>query len=137
MLLTGRPSPEVERSVRTAVSSLVTGEPSALTLFTEDVTGASPLVRIHGREELRAQLADRRDGLSDVEVHIDVVTGDDDEVVVTWRFCGDHTGPIFVNEDTLFEPSGRRLQASVVTRFTLRDGRICAFTSEYDPDVFR
>jgi hypothetical protein len=132
-----RPSglpPELERSVLAAVTALVTGELSALDAFADDVTGRSPLVDVASREDLEAQLVDRQGGFTAVDLVLHDLTTCDTEVVVSWRFSGDHTGEMLLNEDTLVEPTGRRVTLEVVTRFTLRDGRITSFLSEYDGD---
>jgi ketosteroid isomerase-like protein len=116
---------------------MVSGDVTALALFTEDVVGASPLVEVNNREDLRAQLSDRRDGLTEIDVCFDAITGDEPTVVVSWRVAADHTGEILVNEDAFYEPTGRRFRMSVVSHLTFREGRISAFRHEYDADGLR
>ena len=124
----------LEWCVKNAVWWMATGEPLAAEVFTRDVVGTSPIMEAEGRDELLGKLSDRRGGMTNVEVGIDRVEGDEGEVVVTWHMAGDHTGPILVNEDVLYEPSGKRLRLAIVSTFTLREGAIASFHNEFDLD---
>ena len=123
-----------EWCVKNAVWWMATGEPLTAEVFTRDVVGTSPIMEAEGRDELLGKLSDRRGGMTNVEVGIDRVEGDEAEVVVTWHMAGDHTGPILVNEDVLYEPSGKRLRLAIVSTFTLREGAIASFHNEFDLD---
>ncbi len=123
-----------EWCVKNAVWWIATGEPLAAEVFTRDVVGTSPIMEARGRDELLSKLGDRRGGLTNVEVGIDRLEGGEGEVVVTWHMAGDHTGPMLVNEDVLYEPTGRRLRLAIVSTFTLRAGVIAAFHNEFDLD---
>lgn len=131
---TGDVPATLEWCVRNAVWWIATGEPLAAEVFTRDVVGTSPIMEARGRDELIAKLGDRRGGLTNVEVKIDRVEGDEGEVVVTWHMAGDHTGPMLVNEDVLYEPTGQRLRLEIVSTFTLREGAIASFHNEFDID---
>jgi hypothetical protein len=124
----------LEWCVKNAVWWIATGEPLAAEVFTRDVVGTSPIMEARGRDDVLSKLGDRRSGLTNVEVGIDRVECDEDEVVVVWHMAGDHTGAMLVNEDVLYEPSGRRLRLAVVSTFTLREGAIASFHNEFDID---
>jgi hypothetical protein len=131
---TGDVPAALEWCVKNAVWWIATGEPLAADVFTRDVVGTSPIMEARGRDELLGKLGDRRGGLTNVEVAIDRVEGDETDVVVSWHIAGDHTGPMLVNEDVLYEPTGQRLRVAIVSTFTLRDGAIASFHNEFDLD---
>jgi ketosteroid isomerase-like protein len=119
--------------VRRALLALATGDVGAIDIFTEDVIGDSPNLRVRSRSELQYQLLDRFGALSNVDFHLDRVETDGPATVVaSWRVAGDHTGEVLFNEDVYFAPSGRRIRLSVTTRVVFRQGRIAAFETFYD-----
>jgi ketosteroid isomerase-like protein len=131
---TGDVPATLEWCVKNAVWWIATGEPLAAAVFALDVVGTSPIMEAKGRDELLCKLGDRRGGLTNVEVEIERVEGDEREVAVTWHMAGDHTGPMLVNEDVLYEPTGQRLRLAIVSTFTLREGAIASFHNEFDLD---
>jgi hypothetical protein len=131
---TGDVPAALDRCVKNAVWWLATGEPLAADVFTRDVIGTSPIMEARGRDDLLAKLGDRRGGLTNVEVGIDHVEGDEENVVVSWHMIGDHTGPMLINEDVLYEPTGQRLRLAIVSTFALREGAIASFHNEFDLD---
>jgi hypothetical protein len=119
--------------VRALLWSLLTGDPPGAEIFTADVVVDSPLIAAANRFELLEQIDDRRGVLSTVELEVERIEREDSIVEVLWRFRGIHTGPLLVNDDQLFEPTGRQLGTSVVSRLELRDGRVCHM--RHVPDV--
>jgi len=124
---------DVEQVLRSALQMMVTGE-DAPGVFTEDVTGTTPVGEVNGCGELRAQVSDWRDGLTDVDLVVDGIAVDGTTAMVRWRLAAQHTGVVLVNEDVIFEPSGRRVALTVSSEFSFRDDRICWFRHDYDLD---
>jgi ketosteroid isomerase-like protein len=118
--------------VERALAAIVSGDVSALELFTDDVVGDSPNMCVHSRSELEFQLIDRQGALSNIELTVESIETVEPGVTATWRMSGDHTGEVLFNEDELFEPSGRRIQVSATTLVQFRDRHICAFRTDYD-----
>jgi predicted ester cyclase len=46
--------------------------------------------------------------------------------------AADHTGPLFIDDDVVIEPTGRRLHLSGATVAEFDGDRICAFRSYFD-----
>jgi hypothetical protein len=119
-----------------ALPAIVSGDIGAIELFTEDVAGDSPDMRVRSRTELGNQLIDRAETLSNVEFRLDRVEADHPGVRATWHMAGDHTGEVLFNEDQLFEPSGRRIVLTATTHARFRSGRSCEFlTTSEDADL--
>jgi len=124
--------------LRRALFALAVGDVGAIELFTEDVVGDGPNLRVRSRTELGYQLLDRAGALSNVEFDLDrVEAGAPCEVVASWRVAGDHTGEVMFDDDVYFEPTGRRIRLSVTTRVVFRRRRIAAFQTSFDDtDLF-
>jgi hypothetical protein len=118
--------------LRHALAGIVSGDVSVLGLFTDDVVGDSPNMRVGSRSELEFQLIDRLGTLSNIEFTIDRIEAVDSGVLATWRMSGDHTGEVLFNEDELFEASGLRIRLLATTAVQFRGRRICAFRTDYD-----
>jgi hypothetical protein len=127
------PPPDVDAVVRSALDMMVTGvdEPG---VFTDDVTGRTPLGEVHGRDDLRAQVIDWRDGLTSVDLVVDGIAIDGTTAMARWHLDAHHTGDVLVNEDLLFEATGRRVILAVTSEFGFRGTRICSFRHDYDID---
>ena len=93
--------------VRRALLALTLGGVAEIELFTEDVIGDAPHLRVRSRSELRYQLIDREGALSNVEFDLDrVEVAGNGEVVARWRVAADHTGDVMFNEDVYFAGQG-------------------------------
>jgi hypothetical protein len=127
------PPVDVECVLRAALRMMLTGvdEPA---VFTDTVTGHTPLGEVGDLDDLRAQVSDWRDGLTDPELVVDTIAIDGDAAMVRWRLAAQHTGEVLVNEDELFEPTGRHVTVEVTSEFQLAGGRISAFRHDYDLD---
>src|SRR5436190_1107538 len=113
---------------------MATGEPDALMHVTADVEMRGPMGEYHGRDQVRAQLSDWRDGLSDVEIVIQRTAVDGAGFVVEWHLDGSHTGAVFLMEDMLFEGTGRHIGLDVTTEVVFRDRQICSLRHAFDLD---
>jgi hypothetical protein len=115
-----------------ALLVLVTGEPPRSNVFADEVVVESRYLSARDRCELFDRLGDRRGAFSDVELVVDRVEAGPVWVDVTWHFWATHSGPILVNEDELYEPTGRRVTGGGVTRFDVSDG--CIWRVVFEPD---
>ena len=122
----------VERAVQGALQLMATGVESDV--FTDDVTGWTPLGEVHGRDQLRDQVTDWRDGMTDIDLVVDGIAVDGATAMARWRLSARHTGVVLVNEDLLYEPSGQEVTVAVTSEFGFRDERICWFRHDYDLD---
>ena len=125
---------EVHELVRRAVRAIVAGDAGSVDLFTEDVVGDSPNMRVRSRSELECQLLDRAGALTNIELTIDSVEIMGSVVTAVWSMSADHSGEVLFNEDELYEPSGRRVHLSVRSIIQLRGGLICAIRNDYDDE---
>jgi hypothetical protein len=120
------------RLLRRALPAIVIGDVGAIGLFTDDVSGDAPNLRVRSRAELECQLIDRAGALSRIEFAIDRLEPSEGGVTATWRLAGMHTGALLINEDELVEPSGRPVDLAARTHVRFRVRRICAFETIYD-----
>jgi len=124
--------------LRRALFAFVVGDVGALELFTEDMIGDSPNLRVRSRTELEYQFIDRAGALSNVEFDLDgVVMDDPNSAVASWRVTGVHTGEVLFNEDIFLAPTGRQIRLSMTTQAWFRLRRIAMFRTSYlDGDLF-
>ena len=122
---------DIEPVVRAALDMMATGQPEGLAMVTADVEMRGPMGEVRGRDLLRTHLSDWRDGLTDVDIVVERMAVDRGAVIVDWHLAGRHTGAVFLMEDLLFEPTGRRVDLDITTQLVFRGRRICAFQHEY------
>jgi hypothetical protein len=127
------PPCDIEQVVRSVLLVMVTGvdEPS---VFTHDVTDQTPLGEVCGRDDLVARASDWRDGLTSPDLLVEDIAVDGTTAMVRWQLAALHTGDILLNEDLLFERTGRRVTLRVVTEFGFRGELVCSFRHDYDLD---
>ena len=126
------PSSDVEPVVRAALEMMVTGRVDPLVSFTDDVEMQGPMGGASGRKQLKTQLSDWQDGLSDIEITVDRMAVDGSAVAVEWHFDARHSGVAFLMEDMLFEPTGNHVALHLTSEITFRGDRICLLRNSYD-----
>jgi ketosteroid isomerase-like protein len=120
-------------TLRGLVHAAVTGDGDAMgDLVTDDVVGWSPNLLVHSRTELLAAIGRREDTFTGIEVDVRAVDELGDKAFAEWHVAADHTGPLFVDDDVVIEPTGRRLHLSGATVAEFDGDRICAFRSYFD-----
>lgn len=116
-----------------ALDACVTGEVGALPeLFTEDVSGWSPLVLVSSLDELTEVVAGRDATLSDVSVQVDALDVVGNKAFAEYRLSAVFSGPLQVDDDLVLDPNGRDilLGGAIVAEF---DGdKISAFRNYFD-----
>jgi len=111
---------------------MATGDPGGLALVTADVEMKGPMGEFRGRDQVRSQLSDWRDGLTDIEISVKRLAVDGVAVVADWHLAARHTGAVFLMEDMLFEPTGHRVDLDITTELELRGPLICALRHHFD-----
>jgi hypothetical protein len=100
-----------------------------------DVVMWSPAAHSRSRDVALAEIAavtspaETLSELSLVTTGVDVVLP---HVYLEWRLSGRVTGPCFVDDDLLLEPSGRLVELAGVLVTTITDGRVASAHCYYD-----
>jgi ketosteroid isomerase-like protein len=102
------------------------------TLFTEDVTGWSPLVSVSGLTALTAMEAIHELAFSNVVILFRGLDEVGNKAFAEWVIEADHTGPFILSEESVLEATGRRIQLAGATVADFRDGKIRSFRSYFD-----
>ena len=128
------PSGSVHGSaLRGLLRAAVDGDSDAMgDLVTEDVIGWSPNLFVRSRAELLDAVGQRDDAFSAVELDVRALDELGDKAIAEWHMAADHTGPLYVDDDVVIEPTGRRLHLSGATVAEFDGDRICAFRSYFD-----
>ncbi|MFL6136246.1 MAG: nuclear transport factor 2 family protein [Frankiaceae bacterium] len=108
------------------------GDDEPATLFTDDVTGWSPALRVSSLAELSEALAERDEALSNVEVAVRSVHLSGVTATAEWRLDADHTGPLVVDDDVTVPATGRHVHLGGATFAEFQDGKIRSFRSYFD-----
>jgi len=120
-------------ALRGLLRAAVTGDGDALgDVVTDDVIGWSPNLFVRSRTELLEAVGPRDDTFSGVVVDVRALDELGDKAFAEWHVAADHTGPLFVDDDVVIEPTGRRLHLSGATVAEFDGDRICAFRSYFD-----
>ncbi|HEX5586853.1 MAG TPA: nuclear transport factor 2 family protein [Acidimicrobiia bacterium] len=101
-------------------------------LFTDDVSGWSPVMSVSSAVELAIELEDRSDSFSEIELSFVPLDVDGDAACVEWTMTATHSGPIAVDDDVCVEATGRRLTLHGVTVARFAGERICSFRQYWD-----
>jgi ketosteroid isomerase-like protein len=116
-----------------AIEAAVIGDASGVDdLFTEEVVGWSPPVRVSSLAELAVELEDREDAFSDLELEVHPVAVDGDRACVEWVASATHSGPYLLDDDVAIPATGRRviLRGASVADFS--GDRIRSFRHYWD-----
>jgi predicted ester cyclase len=119
-------------ALRGLLQAEVTGDRDAIgDLVTDDVIGWAPNLFVRSIGELLDAVC-RDDAFSDVEMDVRALDELGDKAIAEWHLAADHTGPLFVDDDMVIQPTGRRLHLSGATIAEFDGDRICAFRSYFD-----
>lgn len=117
------------RALETVVGA---GKEDPNTLFTDDVHGWSPALRVSSLAELSDALDVRDEALSNVTLAIRSLTAGSNKVIAEWRLDADHTGPFVINDEITVGPTGRHVHVGGATFAEFRGDKIRAFRSYFD-----
>ncbi|MET0627131.1 MAG: nuclear transport factor 2 family protein [Acidimicrobiia bacterium] len=101
-------------------------------LYTDDVSGWSPVMSVSSAVELAIELEDRGDSFSEIELSFAPLDVDGDAACVEWTMTATHSGSIVVDDDVCIEATGRRLTLHGVTVAEFAGERICSFRQYWD-----
>lgn len=119
--------------VRNALEAAVTGDEALVErIYTDDVAGWSPTATATSRDDLVADLRDRKGAFSDVDLALDAVDEVGDKVIAEWRIAATHTGAIELNDEVRLEPTGRRVELRGVLIAEFDGDRIKRFRQYWD-----
>ena len=102
------------------------------TLFTDDVVGWSPYASVSGLDAVAEVAAFREVAFSDAAIMVRGLDEVGNRAYAEWIIEADHTGPLILDEDTVLEPTGRRIVVAGVTVADFRDGKIRSYRTYFD-----
>ena len=115
-----------------ALEASVEGDSSVVAeLYTDDVRGWAPAMVITSAAELAAELEDRDEAFSDIELDVSPLDVSGDRAAVEWIVTLTHSGPLEV-DDVVIDPTGVRVRLHGVTVAEFAGDRICSFRQYWD-----
>ena len=119
--------------LRRALEACFLGELDALPeLFTADVSGWSPNMLVTSLDGLTEVVASRDAALSDVSVQIDALDVVGNKGYAEYRLGAVFSGPFVINDDTVVEPNGQKIELGAVIVAEFTDNKISAFRNYFD-----
>ncbi len=109
-----------------------TGEADPKALFTDDVSGWSPVLNVSSLTELTQTLEQRDDALSNVTIDIRSLNSTGNRVVAEWRLDADHTGPLVLDDEVTLPPTGRHVHLGGATFAEFDGDKISSFRTYFD-----
>jgi limonene-1,2-epoxide hydrolase len=122
--------PDVFVRALEAISGI--GEADLGSLFTDDVTGWSPVFGVSSRAELAEVLDNLDDSFSNATIKVTGIDAVGNKVIAEWRFDADHTGPLLIGDELVTEATGRHVHMAGATFADFRGDRIKAFRTYFD-----
>ena len=118
--------------LRDALRAAATGDQALIErVYTEDVSGWSPVLDVTSRDDLATDLRGREAAFSDLDLTLDPIDAVGDKLIAEWRVAATHSGPLVLDELEL-EPTGRRIELRRVFIAELEGDRIRAFRQYWD-----
>jgi SnoaL-like domain len=119
--------------LQSALEACIKGDIDALPqLFTPDVSGWGPNMLVSSLDQLKETVASREEALSDVDVEIGSLDVFGNKGFVEYRLNAVFSGPFRLDEDTVVDPTGGKIQlgAALVAEFS--GDKISAFRNYFD-----
>jgi hypothetical protein len=102
-------------------------------IYTDEVEGWSPSVRVSSAAELAIEIEDRDEAFSDIELAFAPVDVAGDQACVEWTMFATHSGPLSVNDDDVcIDATGARLTLHGITVAEFDGDRIRSFRQYWD-----
>jgi ketosteroid isomerase-like protein len=118
--------------LRDALRAAATGDQALIErVYTEDVSGWSPVLDVTSRDDLAADLRGREAAFSDIDLTLDPIDAVGDKLIAEWRVAATHSGPLVLDELEL-EPTGRRIELRGVFIAEFEGDRIRTFRQYWD-----
>jgi len=118
--------------LRDALRAAATGDQALIErVYTEDVSGWSPVLDVTSRDDLATDLRGREAAFSDLDLTLDPIDAVGDKLIAEWRVAATHSGPLVLDELEL-EPTGRRIEPRGVFIAEFEGDRIRAVRQYWD-----
>jgi len=101
-------------------------------LFTDDVIGWSPYATVSGLAAVAELSALRELGFSNVVIMFRGLDEVGNRAFAEWVIEADHTGPVFLGEGAVLDPTGARVRLAGVTVADFRGGKIRSYRTYFD-----
>ncbi len=126
--------PSLEDQLRRAIASAVSGDVSDIeALYTPDARGSSPATTAQSRDELIAEIEERRGALSHEHVTFGRVESNGPVVRLEWEASGLHIGPLpLPGTGAVLEPTGLKLRIRAVTWARFEGRRIASWRGHWE-----
>jgi hypothetical protein len=112
----------------------VSGDVSEIeTLYTPGATGSGPATTARSRDELMAEIEDRRGALAHERVTFGRVESNGPVVRLEWEASALHTGPLpLPGTGAVLEPTGLKLRVRAVTWARFEGSRIASWRGHWE-----
>ena len=126
--------PTLEDQLRRAIAASVSGDVTDIeALFTPTVTGSGPATAAQSRDELAAEIEERRGALAHEKVTFGRVESNGPIVRLEWEASGLHTGPLPLRgTGAVLEPTGLTLRVRAVTWARFEGRRIASWRGHWE-----
>lgn len=101
-------------------------------LFTEDFQGRSPNLEVRSRDELKAALEGREEGITEPRFEMEIFDVPGGPTVAEWRVTAIHSGPVDLGDGVVIPGSGNRIDLRGVSVVEVRNGRVRAARHYFD-----
>ncbi len=116
-----------------ALEASVTGNSSVIAeLYVDDVKGRAPALSVSSAAELAVEFEDRDGAFSDIELAVSPVDVVGERACVEWVVTLTHSGPLAIDDETVIEPTGKRVRLHGVTIAEFTGDRIASFRQYWD-----
>jgi ketosteroid isomerase-like protein len=116
-----------------AVEASIEGDSSVIAeLYTDDVTGWAPALRVSSAAELAVELEDREEAFSEIDLDVVPLDVSGDRACVEWVARMTHSGPFVIDDDIVIDPTGQRITLVGVTVAEFEGERIRSFRQYWD-----
>ena len=115
------------------IEASVSGDSTVIAeLYTTDVQGWSPALRVSSAAELAVEFEDRDEAFSDIDLELSPLDTEGNQACVEWVATVTHSGPIIVDPELVIEATGKRISLRGITVADFDGDRICAFRQYWD-----
>ena len=119
--------------LRRALEACVRGEAGALPeLFTADVSGWGPHMLVGSLAQLQETVGAREEALSQVGIEIGSLDVFGNKGFVEYRLEAVFSGPFVLDEETVIEPTGDRIELGAALVAEFEGDKISAFRNYFD-----
>ena len=115
------------------IEASITGDSTVIAeLYTDDVEGSSPALRVTSAAELAVEFEDRDEAFSHIELDVNPLDVGGDVACVEWVATATHTGPLVLDDDVVIDATGTRVTLQGVTVAEFEGDRIRRFRQYWD-----